>query len=47
MFHMEFMKKICSKVKEMENPEMSKVMAGKLSLADKLLGSGESRVMFR
>ena len=47
MFHMEFMKKICSKIKEMEQPKIEKIVAGKMSLADKLLGSGESRVMFR
>jgi len=42
MFYIAFMKKICLKVKEMEQPKVEK-----MRLADKLLGSGESRIMFR
>ena len=47
MFDIEFMKKICSKIKEIEQPKVDKMLAKKNSFAEKLLGSGESRVMFR
>ena len=47
MFYTEFMKKICSKLKEMTQPKVDKMLAKKNSFTEKLLGSGESRVMFR
>ena len=47
MVDSEFMKKLCSEVKEMEQPKVDKIMNKKISFVEKLLGSGESRVMFR
>ena len=47
MFNIELMKKLFSKVKKMEQPKVDKMLSNKISFTDKLLGSGESRVMFR
>ena len=47
MFKIEFIKKLFSKVKEMEEPKVDKMLSEKITFMEKLLGSGESRVMFR
>ena len=47
MFDIEFMKKLFSKVKMMDHPKADKILSDKISLTDKLLGTGESRIMFR
>ena len=47
MFNIEFMKKLFSTVKKMEQPKVEKMSSDKTSFTDKLLGSGESRIMFR
>ena len=47
MFYNKFVTKIYSKVKKMQQPKVYKAQAQKMNFIDKMLGSGESRVMFR
>ena len=47
MSYTRLMKKICSKLEEMEQQKVNRLMSGKSKLVAKLLGTGESRVMFR
>ena len=40
-------KDLCSKLHDMEKSKVNKTMTEEMSLIDKLLGTGEERVMFR
>ena len=40
-------KELCSKFHDMEKSKVKKIMPEQMSLVDKILGTGEERVMFR
>jgi hypothetical protein len=45
--YIETVKDLCSKIHDMEKSKVKKAMTEQMSLVDKLLGTGEERVMFR